>query len=95
MDRSFCMQKILNIDLPLLLLTAMILPSFKSRKLIKYQFWKVLLLQNPLNSLAGSEVISTYVYKVGFLTSNTVTPTANQLFNTVVSNLSIICQLVF
>ena len=66
MDGASRMQKILNIDLPLLLPTAMILLILRAGSLLSIGFEKVLLLQNPLN-LAGSEVISTYVYKVGML----------------------------
>ena len=47
-------------------------------------FEKVLLLQNPLN-LAGSEVISTYVYKVGMQNFQYSYSTAIGLFNTVVN----------
>jgi putative aldouronate transport system permease protein len=41
-------------------------------------------LQNPLN-LATSEVISTYVYKIGLLNANFSFATAVGLFNSVVN----------
>lgn len=84
MDGASRMQKILNIDLPLLLPTAMILLILRAGSLLSIGFEKVLLLQNPLN-LAGSEVISTYVYKVGMLNFQYSYSTAIGLFNTVVN----------
>lgn len=84
MDGASRMQKILNIDLPLLLPTAMILLILRAGSLLSIGFEKVLLLQNPLN-LAGSEVISTYVYKVGMQNFQYSYSTAIGLFNTVVN----------
>ena len=84
MDGASRMQKILNIDLPLLLPTAMILLILRAGSLLSIGFEKVLLLQNPLN-LAGSEVISTYVYNVGMLNFQYSYSTAIGLFNTVVN----------
>ena len=84
MDGDYRMQKILNIDLPLLLPTAMILLILRAGSLLSIGFEKVLLLQNPLN-LAGSEVISTYVYKVGMQNFQYSYSTAIGLFNTVVN----------
>ena len=83
-DGASRMQKILNIDLPLLLPTAMILLILRAGSLLSIGFEKVLLLQNPLN-LAGSEVISTYVYKVGMQNFQYSYSTAIGLFNTVVN----------
>ena len=56
----------------------------QSRKLLSVGFEKVLLLQNPLN-LAGSEIISTYVYKVGMINFQYSYSTAIGLFNTLVN----------
>ena len=84
MDGASRIQKILNIDLPLLLPTAMILLILRAGSLLSIGFEKVLLLQNPLN-LAGSEVISTYVYKVGMINFQYSYSTAIGLFNTVVN----------
>ena len=84
MDGASRMQKILNIDLPLLLPTAMILLILRAGSLLSIGFEKVLLLQNPLN-LAGSEEISTYVYKVGMQNFQYSYSTAIGLFNTVVN----------
>ena len=51
--------------------------------LLSVSFEKVFLMQNPLN-LATSEVISTYVYKIGLLNANYSFATAVGLFNSVI-----------
>lgn len=84
MDGASKMQKIRHIDLPLLLPTAMILLILRAGSLLSVGFEKVLLLQNPLN-LPGSEVISTYVYKMGLQSFQYSLSTAIGLFNTVVN----------
>jgi putative aldouronate transport system permease protein len=84
MDGASRLQKIRHIDLPLLLPTAMILLILRAGGLLSVGFEKVLLLQNPLN-LAGSEIISTYVYKVGMLNFQYSYSTAIGLFNTVIN----------
>lgn len=84
MDGASKMQKIRHIDLPLLLPTAMILLILRAGSLLSVGFEKVLLLQNPLN-LPGSEVISTYVYKIGLQSFQYSLSTAIGLFNTVVN----------
>lgn len=83
-DGASKMQKIIYIDLPLLLPTAMILLILRAGGLLSVGFEKVLLLQNPMN-LTGSEVISTYVYKLGLQNFQYSLSTAIGLFNTVVS----------
>jgi putative aldouronate transport system permease protein len=47
-------------------------------------FEKVFLLQNPLN-LSTSEVIATYVYKIGLLNANFSFATAVGLFNSMIN----------
>jgi len=84
MDGASKMQKILHIDIPLLLPTAMILLILRAGGILSVGFEKVLLLQNPLN-LPGSEVISTYVYKIGLQNFQYSLSTAIGLFNTVVN----------
>ncbi len=84
MDGATRMQKILHIDIPLLLPTAMILLILRAGGILSVGFEKVLLLQNPLN-LTGSEVISTYVYKMGLQNFQYSLSTAIGLFNTVVN----------
>ena len=47
-------------------------------------FEKIYLLQNPLN-LSASEIISTYVYKMGLLNANYSFATAVGLFNSLIN----------
>lgn len=84
MDGASRLQQIIHIELPLLLPTTMILLILRAGSILSVGFEKVLLLQNPLN-LAGSEVISTYVYKVGLQSLQYSLSTAIGLFNTVVN----------
>ena len=84
MDGASRLQKIIHIELPLLLPTTMILLILRAGGILSVGFEKVLLLQNPLN-LAGSEIISTYVYKVGLQSFQYSLSTAIGLFNTVVN----------
>lgn len=77
-------QKIRYIDIPLLLPTAMILLILRSGSTLSVGFEKVFLLQNQLN-LNVSEVISTYVYKMGLVNSQYSLSTAISLFNTVIN----------
>ena len=62
----------------------MILLIMSVGNLLNVGFEKVLLLQNPLN-LAGSEIISTYVYKIGLQNFQYSLSTAIGLFNTVIN----------
>lgn len=57
-------QRVLNIDLPGILPVAIILLILNTGQMLNIGFEKVLLLQNPLN-LGSSEIIDTYVYKIG------------------------------
>ncbi len=84
MDGATRLQKIIHIDLPMLLPTTMILLILRCGSLLSVGFEKVLLLQNSLN-LSGSEIISTYVYKVGMVNFQYSYSTAIGLFNTVVN----------
>ncbi|MDR1787378.1 MAG: ABC transporter permease subunit [Treponema sp.] len=57
-------QQIIHIDLPSIMPTAIILLILNAGHILSVGFEKVFLMQNAVN-LASSEVISTYVYKVG------------------------------
>jgi putative aldouronate transport system permease protein len=63
-DGASAFQKILHIDLPSILPTAIILLILNVGLIMNVGFEKILLMQNSLN-LSTSEVIQTYVYKVG------------------------------
>lgn len=88
MDGATKFQKIRHIDLPLLMPTAMILLILRSGSVLSVGFEKVFLLQNQLN-LPVSEVISTYVYKLGLVNAQYSLSTAISLFNTLI-NLTIL-----
>lgn len=83
-------QRVRFIDLPGILPTAIILLIINAGRMMNVGFEKVFLLQNDLN-LRSSEVIQTYVYKVGLAsaTANYSYSTAIGLFNAVI-NLALI-----
>jgi ABC-type polysaccharide transport system permease subunit len=66
MDGANKVQRIWFIDLPGIMPTAVTLLLLNMGQLINVGFEKVFMMQNPLN-LKVSEVISTYVYKVGLV----------------------------
>jgi putative aldouronate transport system permease protein len=83
-DGASRLQKILYIDLPGITPVIVILLILSVGNLLAIGFEKVFLLQNPLN-LATSEVIATYVYKIGLLNANFSFATAVGLFNSVIN----------
>lgn len=84
-DGANQLQRIIHIDLPAILPTACILLIMNAGGIMNVGFEKVLLLQNDLNR-SRSEVISTYVYKVGLMSGGDFSyATAVGLFNSVVN----------
>jgi putative aldouronate transport system permease protein len=83
-DGATTMQKIRYIELPLILSTAVILLILRAGSILGVGFEKVFLLQNTQNAQA-SEIISTYVYKIGMRSFEYSLSTAIGLFNTVVN----------
>ena len=83
-DGATRLQKIRHVDLPGITPVILIILILNVGSLLAVGFEKVYLLQNPLN-LATSEVISTYVYKVGLLNANFSFATAVGLFNSVIN----------
>lgn len=77
-------QKIRHIDIPMLLPTAAILLILRVGGLMGLGFEKVYLMQNSLN-IASSEVISTYVYKIGLLSGQYSYSAAINLFSTIIN----------
>lgn len=63
-DGASRFKRVLNVDLPAILPTIVIMLILRFGSIMSIGFEKVFLLQNDLN-LSCSEVISTYVYKVG------------------------------
>jgi len=83
-DGTSRLQRILYIDIPAILPTIVILFILNTGRLMNIGFEKVFLMQNPLN-LEASEVISTYVYKLGLMHSQFGFASAVGLFNGVVN----------
>ncbi len=83
-DGATKFQLIRYIDLPSILPTATILLIMNSGSILSVGFEKAFLLQNNLN-LSVSEIISTYVYKVGLINNDISYSTAIGLFNTVIN----------
>ncbi len=82
-DGASRVQKIWYIDLPSIAPTAVILLILNVGQVMNVGFEKIYLMQNPLN-LTTSEVISTYVYKVGLLGAQYSFAAAVGLFNSVI-----------
>ena len=77
-------QKMRYIDLPLLMSTACIMLILRAGNLMNVGFGKVFLMQNDLN-MSTSEIIATYVYKMGLRNSQYAVSTAVNLFNNLVN----------
>jgi putative aldouronate transport system permease protein len=89
-DGASRLQKIINIDLPGLMPAAIIILILSVGNIMGIGFEKIYLLQNPLN-LSTSEIISTYVYKIGLLNANYSFATAVGLFNSVINLILLVC----
>jgi putative aldouronate transport system permease protein len=83
-DGASRFQKILNVDLPGILPTITIILILNVGSVMAIGYEKIYLLQNPLN-LINSEIISTYVYRVGLLNANYSFATAVGLFNSLIN----------
>ena len=83
-DGASRMQKIWHINIPEILPTTIMMFILRCGSILSVGYEKVYLLQNELN-LSSSEVISTYVYKVGLEQSDFSYSTAVGLFNTAVN----------
>lgn len=77
-------RQILHIDLPVLVPTITIMLILNLGGIMSSSFEKVFLMQNSLN-IGVSEVISTYVYKIGLQNADYSYSTAIGLFNSVVN----------
>jgi putative aldouronate transport system permease protein len=83
-DGATKLQLIRHIDIPSILPTATILLIMNCGSILSVGFEKAYLLQNNLN-LTVSEIISTYVYKVGLINNDISYSTAIGLFNTLIN----------
>lgn len=90
-DGATRLQRVWHIDIPAIIPVAIILLIMNCGRVMSVGFEKVLLLQNDLN-ISASEVISTYVYKVGIATArpNYSMGSAIGLFNSAVNFLLIV-----
>jgi putative aldouronate transport system permease protein len=82
-------QRIIHIDLPSVIPTAVVLLILQMGRIMDISFEKVLLMQTPLN-VDTAEVIATYVYKVGLLNSQFSYAAAIGLFNSLINVVLII-----
>lgn len=83
-DGASKMRRIWHIDLPGILPTITILMILNFGSLMNVGYEKVLLLQNDLN-IGKSDIISTYVYRLGLENAQYSFSTAVGLFNSVVN----------
>ena len=83
-DGASRIQRIIHIDMPGIMPVAVIILILNVGSLLGIGFEKVFLMQNPLN-LGASEIIATYVYKVGLINANFSFATAVGLFNSVIN----------
>lgn len=84
MDGASRLQRILHVDIPSIMPTIIIMLIFSCGNIVSIGMDKVFLMQTPMNA-SVSEVISTFVYKVGIVNSNLGFSTAVGLFQSLVS----------
>lgn len=82
-------QRILHIDIPHIVPTIITLLILNAGKIMSVGFEKAYLMQNSLN-LEKSEIISTYVYKVGLLEGQYGFSTAVDIFNAVINSILLV-----
>ncbi len=90
-DGATRFQRILYVDLPCIIPTAIILLIMNCGRIMEVGFEKVFLMQNSLNT-DTSEIISTFVYKIGLASSapNFSYAAAIGLFNSIVNLILIV-----
>jgi putative aldouronate transport system permease protein len=88
-DGAGRMKRILYITIPAILPAMITMLILNCGKVMNIGYEKVYLMQNDLN-IASSDVISTYVYKVGILNNQYSFSTAVNLFNSVINTALII-----
>lgn len=83
-DGATRLQRIRHVNLPAIMPTIVIMLIMSIGTIMNLSFEKVLLMQNPQN-LGASEVISTYVYKLGIQQAKYSMSSAVGLFNNVIN----------
>ena len=84
MDGATRLQKIWHVNLPVILPTILVMLILQCGSLLSVGYEKAYLLQTSSN-LTGSEIISTYVYKVGIQGAQYSLSTAVSLFNNIIN----------
>lgn len=84
LDGANKFQRVRHIDIPWIMPTMVILLILSCGNLMNVGFEKVFLMQNAMN-LDKSEIISTYVYKMGILNAQYSFSAAVGLFNSVIN----------
>lgn len=82
-------KMLLYIDIPNLMPTILTMFILRCGSIMNIGFQKAFLLQNPMN-LGASEIISTYVYKIGLLDAKFDYSTAIGLFNNIINVIMLI-----
>lgn len=88
-DGATKLQRILHVDLPSIKPTIIMLLILQIGSLMSVGFEKVFLLQNQMN-ISSSDVLSTYVYRVGLVDNDYGYSTAVGLFNSLINMLLLI-----
>ncbi|MCL2879892.1 MAG: ABC transporter permease subunit, partial [Treponema sp.] len=83
-DGASKIQRIWHIDLPGIMPTAVILLILNCGRIMSVGFEKAFLMQNSMN-ISASEIISTYVYKIGLQNGDFAYSTTVNLFNSVIN----------
>lgn len=84
MDGASKWKRMIHIDIPALLPTATIMFILRMGSVMSVGFEKIYLLQNTLNG-STSEIISTYVYKMGLVSNQYSLSSAIGLFNNIIN----------
>ncbi|MBE3040062.1 MAG: sugar ABC transporter permease [Chloroflexi bacterium] len=91
LDGTTRLQKIWYIDLPALVPTIVILLIMDSGRVLSVGFEKAFLLQNAVN-LSSSDIIATYVYRMGLLGAQFSYSSAIGLFNTAINLVALLAM---
>ena len=83
-DGASRVKRIWHIDIPCILPTIVITLILNTGSIMSIGYEKILLMQNNLN-MSTSDVISTYVYRIGLVNAQYSLSTAVNLFNSVVN----------
>lgn len=83
-DGATTLQSIRHIDIPTIMPTIVMILILNLGSLLSVGYEKILLMQSGMNSMS-SEIISTYVYKIGVINAQYGYSTAIGLFNAVIN----------